>query len=154
MRTQSAGYSLTESVVAILIIGIVASAISSTILSAGKEQSVSDRRQQAGFYSDLLRQTLRGYVVADQGALPTAQELADLHNSMRGYLGCAANCQKLPGDPCGNWALEPGCTHDASVLLAPEFRALPIGGKMTYEVSLGRDGRSVKIDVDWTEPQS
>lgn len=154
MSNPAAGYSLTESVVAIFIMGMVASAIGSTVLSVGKEQVVSDRRQQAAFYSDLLRQTLRGYVISDGGGtVPSAADLAELDLSMRGFLGCAANCQKIPGDAC-NWALAAGCKHDASALLPAEFRADPIKGNMTYEVTTVGDGRSVKIDVDWVEPET
>lgn len=154
MASKKEGYTLTETVIAILVIGIVVAGVAGGLLGARRNFSVSDRKQQANAFGLALRETLKQYMIAyEPAAEPDPRDLAALDLAMRGFMGCPAQCHKLPGDNC-LWALEAGCAHSADALLPAWFRAAPYNGTMSYAVAVDRDARSVEISVDWTEPAS
>lgn len=145
------GFTLVEVVVSILIVLISSAGIGAIVLFASKSRTISARQQQAAIAAQLLRDTLRNYVIAaPPGGSPAPQDLASLNSRLTGFLGCASECYKIPGDACA-WAFQPGCTHDATALLADQLRTGAPAGRMTYTVVPEGRGNAVQISVEWTE---
>lgn len=155
IKLDAKGYSLVECVIAILVVSMIAAGASTNLLAIQKVALVSDRKEQAAYYSRQLKETLRNYVIADQnGAGPKAEDRLALHNAMVGFLGCTVDCHKLRGDSC-DWAFDAACeSHDATKLLPRAFQQPPFNAQMHYKVTRGPDGPAISVDIDWQEPQS
>lgn len=155
------GFSTIEIVISILALAVIVTGAAAAIISCGRIQRASDRKQQAAFHANQLREILKGYSIATTGGLnPSSEDLQTLHEAKLGFLGCSGlpspACAKLPGDGCGRWALDTSCEHDADALLPAELRAPPYEAKLRYRVSaVGADGADRKVDISmtWEEPQ-
>ena len=156
------GFTLVEVVVAMLVMATAAFGIMGVLLSARKTQASSDRRQVANFYAQLLRETLKEYVIAyPSSGTPVSGDLTTLRTTINGSWFCPSSnttCEKLPGDGC-SWALDASCNpHTADSLLPAWFSGASgsiYNGHMTYTVTAGADGgKSVVINVTWTEPST
>lgn len=149
-NTDERGYTLTEAMVATMIVGIIAVGLAAVLLFSAQQLQADRPADQSAAYAQLLRETLKNYVIAlGPTGTPSAQDLAALHGRNAGFMGCSAQCHKIPGDAC-TWAFEPGCDHDASALLPASFRAAPMSGRMSYQVTAGAGGSGARIRVTWS----
>lgn len=138
------GYTLVETLIAVLLISIVVTSVFSLVLTARVASKKTERRGQAVYYERRVMEALKGFVTADTTGPPGP--------------GNAPNGWGLPGAlPVGVYALSVG-VHDVSSWLSPSFCAAdpsPSKCALTYTVTPACGGptcpTSVKVDVKWEE---
>lgn len=134
MRSARRGYTLVETLVAVMLISVVVTSVFSLVLTAKLGTKKTGRRAEAMLLARAYMETLKSFVTAD-----TTQP-----GPFPGWV--------LPGDPCGCYALQNG-VHNLTTALPVEFRNAPINGQLTYTVSDVACGaltcKSVVFNVSW-----
>ena len=133
------GYTLVETMIAMLLISVVVTSVFSLVLTARMTAKKSNRKGQAVLYVRRAMEALRAYVTSDT---TMAGPTANWH---------------INGDTSAGWALNIG-SHDISSWLPAEFCAAdPANCHLTYIVSALPCGastcRQVAFTVTWKEPQ-
>ncbi len=127
-----AGFSLVETMVAVLLISVVVTSVFSLALTSKATAINTDRRSAALYAITQAREKLKAYVTADKSVT-----------------GPAASW-RMPGDACGCYALQPG-VHDVTSLLPQEYRDDPDSPMtLSYTVTPSGEGFKVKFDATWT----
>lgn len=175
--SRSAGFSLTEVMIGILLTAIIVSSVFSVSLTTRRQIGLSDDKVQAGYFEHKLMEELKNYVTASlepgAGPGPTAGPGADPTWSL-----VNDTCQPCSGNNCGCagqnaagsagcYALAPGA-HDVTAMLPANIVADPslanpkgLSMKMCYVVT-DESGSSpfdqglfrpqVQVFVQWTKP--
>lgn len=133
-RRARRGYTLVETLVAVMLVSVVVTSVFSMVLTAKIGTKKTGRRAEAMYYARQYMEMLKAYVTADTTAVgPTA-----------GWV--------LPGDPCGCYALQNG-VHTMTTNLPASFTAPPVNGQLSYTVSDVPCGaftcKSVSFNVSW-----
>lgn len=148
------GFTLVETVFAVLLISVVVTSIFSLALTSRGASKKTGKRAQALFYSRQAMEKLKAYVTADTTL----------------SIGPSSNW-KFPGDTCSGctgspncWALA-NCTHDISAMLPATCsssvqicQAAPVSATLKYTVTAVPAGctgskcsKSVRFSVSWAE---
>lgn len=134
-RAARRGYTLVETLIAMMLISVVVTSVFSLVLTARVGVKKSGKRGQAVFYLRQVMEGLKGFVTADTSAP-------------------GPNNWVLPGDACGCWALQAG-NHNVTNFLPPSFRAAPTNGQLSYTVTDANCGgqtcKQVAFSISWVE---
>lgn len=139
-RSARRGYTLVETLVAVMLISVVVTSVFSLVLTAKMGSRKTGRKAEALFYVQQYRELLKSYVTADTSvAGPTP-----------GWI--------IPGDSCGCYALQTGVQHNFTLQLPASFQA--VGGQLFYTVTdvncitiapgVTQCQKSVQFNVGWT----
>lgn len=136
-RSARRGYTLVETLVAVMLISVVVTSVFSLVLTAKMGSKKTGRRAEALYYVQQYRELLKAYVTAD----------TSVPGPTPGWV--------LPGDPCGCYALSNG-THNLTPLLPASFTGPPASGQLSYtvtDVACGGGGllpcKNVTFNVSW-----
>ncbi|MFH1726726.1 MAG: prepilin-type N-terminal cleavage/methylation domain-containing protein [Elusimicrobiota bacterium] len=135
IRGQS-GYTLVETMVAILLVSFVVTSVFSVVLTARMGAHKTGVRGQALYFVRQSMERLKAYVSADTSAPgPTPN-------------------WTYPGDACNCYALAQG-VHDITSTLPVSFRGAPRNGTLEYNVSNqacgGQMCQRVEFQIKWDE---
>lgn len=134
-RAARRGYTLVETLIAMMLISVVVTSVFSLVLTARMGVKKSGKRGQAIFYLRQVMEGLKGFVTADTSAP-------------------GPNNWVLPGDTCGCYALQAG-NHNVTNFLPPSFRAAPTNGQLSYVVTDANCGgqtcKQVSFSISWVE---
>lgn len=134
MRSARGGYTLVETLVAVMLVSVVVTSVFSLVLTAKIGTRKTGRRAEAMFLARAYMETLKSFVTAD-----TSQP-----GPFPGWV--------LPGDPCACYALQNG-VHTMTASLPLSFRSAPVNGQLSYTVSDVPCGaftcKSVVFNVSW-----
>ena len=135
-RAARRGYTLVETLVAVMLVSVVVTSVFSLVLTARMGTKKTGRRAEAMFLARSYMESLKSFVTAD-----TSQP-----GPYPGWV--------LPGDPCGCYALSNG-VHNMTGALPASFRNAPVNGQLTYTVSDVACGastcKSVTFNVSWQD---
>lgn len=115
-RSARRGYTLVETLVAVMLISVVVTSVFSLVLTAKMGSRKTGRKAEALFYVQQYRELLKSYVTAD--------------TSVAGPAGG----WNITGDSCGCYALQTGVQHHMTSQLPASFTAAPVNGRLYYEV--------------------
>ena len=154
-RKSTLGFSLVEVVIAVLLISVVVTSVFSVTLTAKTASKKTERRSSALAYTRQVQEMMKSYVRE-----PVAAGMTD---------PSGGTTWQMPGDSCNTglgtcatatcYAMEP-CTHDLTSLLPATCSntvgfcsGAPVNGKITYTVTGGGAGGSLKVQfgVTWDE---
>ncbi|TPW21715.1 MAG: hypothetical protein FD126_411 [Elusimicrobia bacterium] len=135
-RSARRGYTLVETLVAVMLISVVVTSVFSLVLTAKMGSRKTGKKAEALFYVQQYRELLKSYVTAD--------------TSVAGPAGG----WNIPGDSCGCYALQTGVQHNLTSKLPPSFTAAPVNGQLFYTVTdvpcgTGLPCKSVQFNVSW-----
>ncbi|MBI3300345.1 MAG: prepilin-type N-terminal cleavage/methylation domain-containing protein [Elusimicrobia bacterium] len=134
-RVARRGYTLVETMIAVLLVSVVVTSVFSMVLTARTGVNKSGKKGQAVFYLREVVEALKTYVTADLTAP-------------------GPNSWQLPGDTCGCWALQAGA-HNATGYLPTSFTGAPTSGQLTYDVIDMACGaatcKQVTFNLTWNE---
>lgn len=147
-RQDCAGFTLVETLIAVLLISVVVTSVFSLALTAKISSVKTERRASGMFYVRRTTEKLKAYVTADKTAATAVA------------MGAPVNW-KLPEDSCNSglgtcpavcWALDV-CTHDVTAMLPAALSAAPINAKLAYTVSSACDScaKTVTFSYTWDE---
>jgi len=127
------GYTLVETLIAILLVAMVVTSTFSMVLTARMGFAKAGFRGRAYFHAKRAMERVRAYVASDTSAsIP------------------APNSQfRMPGDTCNCYALQAG-SHDITSTLPDDFRNAPVNGRLVYNVSNVACGTQTCKRVDFT----
>ncbi|MFA5140450.1 MAG: type II secretion system protein [Elusimicrobiota bacterium] len=153
------GFTLVETLVAVLLIAIVVTSVFSLALTSKGASVKTGRREQALFYTRKAMEKLKAYVTGDETFAAAGPN----------YARDPGRPWAIPEDACGGcggagqcWALDPTCTHDLTLMLPAKLRDAPISMTLGYAVTndppgcVDRTGLSacrkeVRFTVNWSQ---
>ena len=160
MRLNSRkGFTLVETLVAVLLIAIVVTSVFSLALTSKGASVKTGRREQALFYTRKAMEKLKAYVTGDQDFAAAGPNRA--RDQSKPWA--------MPEDACGGcggagqcWALDPNCTHDLTQLLPQKLRDAPVTMTLGYVVTNDPAGcvdrvgptpcrKQVRFTVNWEQ---
>lgn len=147
MNRRRRGATLTEVVIAVLLLALATTGLLGALYSSVLGQRSGEARFRTAALARELHEELKNFVTADLAVTHGAPGAPSWH---------------LPGDLCAGcaggascWALASGCTHDVTARLPADLR--DSGMKMSYVVTevrvAGRTLRRVVVQSDWTPRQ-
>ena len=153
------GFTLVETLIAVLLIAIVVTSVFSLALTTKGVSVKSGRREQALFFTRKAMEKLKAYVTGDETFAEAGPNYA--RNPGRPWA--------IPEDACTGcggvgqcWALDPNCTHDLTLMLPTKFRSSHINMTLGYTVTndppgcVDRTGltacrKEVRFSVNWDQ---
>lgn len=144
---RESGFTLVETLIAVLLISVVVTSVFSLALTSKTSGIKTERRAVGLLYVRRTMEKVKAYVTADTSA------------AMAATVGAPANWH-MPEDACNGglgtcssatcWALE-ACIHDVTALLPQKLRDPPINAKMTYTVQDVGLAKKVSFQMTWDE---